>query len=162
MRKANICCGTDIRESWDNFDKNPVDDRVQYLDINKPFPIKDDTYDIIVLNHGLEHSDINQFEVIKELWRITKKDGEVYLELPLFSPMACHNSFYHPNNYFDFISKRKTDKNNNFTKNLFDISYSYSGKRNTKKILYYMINRYKNWVKSFFYDNINFDLKVKK
>lgn len=163
LKRANICCGSDVRYGWDNFDKFPVDDRVKFLDIDVlPFDIPDDTYGEVVICHGLEHSKLNKLDVVSELRRITVSGGRIFFELPIFGSMVCHTSFYHPSTYFDAVSKRDSGANFNYIGNWFNpVHVCYVGKRSLRRCLYWMKVRFLNWLRSFFYDSIEFCFEVK-
>ena len=163
IRRANICAGSDVRYGWDNYDRQPDNNLVKKLDIDRPFAIDDDTYDHLVIEHGLEHTLLNQLDVMKEIHRVVKHQGKVEVELPLFSPMVCHRSSYHPSTYFNVITDKKRDVNKNYTDNWFkQISFEYAGKRNWKMMLFWMKTRFINWVNSFRYDSGRWVLEVRK
>ena len=58
-------------------------------DLNKlPLPFKDETFDKIYLDMVLEHLEVNSFAFLKEINRITKTHGKLYINCPnsLFLP----------------------------------------------------------------------------
>jgi ubiquinone/menaquinone biosynthesis C-methylase UbiE len=75
MKKLNFGAGADIREGFDNVDK-------EQFDFNRfPYPIKDNTYDYILVNHVLEHLEDTE-KVLNELCRISKNNGEIEIVVP--------------------------------------------------------------------------------
>jgi len=68
IRKLNFGAGKDIRNDWDNVDKED-------FDFNKfPYPIKTNVYDEIEIRQVLQLLD-NPERVLQELWRISKNNS---------------------------------------------------------------------------------------
>lgn len=53
---------------------------------NHDLPFKDNVFDVIIISEVLEHCD-NEYQVIKELKRVAKNQGLVYLTLPFIFPL---------------------------------------------------------------------------
>ena len=86
-----IGCGKNKYISKDKKDEVIGLDRTKLLgvdivhDIEKfPWPFKDNEFDLIIANHILEHLD-NLIKVMEEIWRITKNNGLVKINVPYFS-----------------------------------------------------------------------------
>ena len=76
-------------------------------DANKtPWPLPDNSFDLILFNQSLEHlEDIKK--VLKEAWRILKKDGRVVAQVPYFRSNdafadVTHKHFF-TSNSLDYI-----------------------------------------------------------
>lgn len=86
----NLGCEKEYRESdneyqWVNldFDKRVKTDVCH--DLNKiPYPFKSNTFDEILASMVLEHLD-NPYDVMMELYRISKDKGLIYIMVPYFS-----------------------------------------------------------------------------
>jgi len=97
----NIGSGSEYREGWMNVDVNanaiPKPDKI--ADIRKlPFP--KNTFSKVYCHHVLEHIPSPISEVMEELWRVLKPNGELEVHVPHF---AFHGAFCHPEHvhYFD-------------------------------------------------------------
>lgn len=81
-----IGCGP--KKLWDRstaLDVNPQSVADVLHDLNCfPYPFEDNTFDIIVAEHVLEHLD-DVVKVTEEIHRITRPGGVVYIEVPHFS-----------------------------------------------------------------------------
>lgn len=76
-----------------------------------PYPFEDNTFDVVIATHVLEHLD-DLVKVMKEIWRILKPGGVLKVTVPYF---ASHNAFTDPTHkrfftyftfdYFDPTSK---------------------------------------------------------
>ena len=92
--RLNLGCGYDYREDWLNVDcfKECSPDLLQDLE-EFPWSLPSAHFDHILLKHVLEHlgKDLNVFsEVMRELYRITAKDGVVEIHVPHFR----HDNFW--------------------------------------------------------------------
>lgn len=83
----NIGCGEDIRDKndgWINYDVSPINENVTFLDLEEAkLPHEDDSVDSIRANHVLEHV-WNWLPLVNDCWRVLKKDGSMYIEVPKF------------------------------------------------------------------------------
>ena len=92
MNKLNFGCGTDIKPGWDNCDiqksKNVI-----YCNANKfPYPLKNNTYNYILLNEVLEYFD-NPANVLLELRRISKPNAVIEINVPYYNNKGAYNDF---------------------------------------------------------------------
>ena len=55
MDKINLGCGIRFREGWENVDIVPTSDVVKRVDLRKPFPYEDNSFDIVYHSNVLEH-----------------------------------------------------------------------------------------------------------
>ena len=83
-KKLNLGCGSDIRQGWVNLDLHPIEGVDVVHDINLlPLPFEDNTFAYILCQDILEH--IEYIPLLKELYRIMKKDGVLEIRVPHFS-----------------------------------------------------------------------------
>ena len=99
----NFGCGRDIREGYDNIDKEDFDFNVF------PYPIEDESYDYIYSRHVLEHLKYPE-QVIDELVRICKKNGEIRIKVPHFNSEGAistfgHISFFVPYSFTEYATR---------------------------------------------------------
>lgn len=84
-KRLNLCCGTDIKDNWDNADiqKHKA---IIYCDINSfPYPFKNNSYDYILLRGGIHYAEHPE-KVLEELRRITKDGGIIEVtEIPYYN-----------------------------------------------------------------------------
>lgn len=93
--KLNVGCYGDYRKDWVNLDNNPKCKLDVLHDINNtPFPFKDNTFNEICIIGTLEHSH-EPLRVIKEFWRICKKDALIYIEVPHWSSPYAYGDLTH-------------------------------------------------------------------
>jgi ubiquinone/menaquinone biosynthesis C-methylase UbiE len=111
--KLNLGCGKDIKEEYENYDIEPVDDRVKYIDLRKPLPFDDDSISEILLDNVIEHIK-NLDDLMIELRRVLKKKGEIHIFVPYFSqPSAFKKKHYHLfnlSNKVEFLNGLKIKK----------------------------------------------------
>tara|TARA_Y100000031_G_scaffold3242_1_gene3998 strand:- start:21112 stop:21705 length:594 start_codon:yes stop_codon:yes gene_type:complete len=50
---------------------------------NTPWPIESNSFDIVLINHVLEHVD-DVVGFLSEVWRVTKTDGHIVIQVPYF------------------------------------------------------------------------------
>ena len=104
MKKLNIGCGEDIKRGFVNLDfvKQKGVDVIH--DLNKfPWPFKENEFDYVFASHVLEHVQ-DLVKTMKEIHRITKKQGKIVIRSPHFS---CGVSYRDPTHkrffsYFTF------------------------------------------------------------
>lgn len=78
-------------------------------DLEKPLPFKDNSIDIIVANHVLEHIE-NFLELIEEMHRVLKPKGLLKIKVPYFSsPHAFSNPTH--KRFFTFTTFEYFEKN---------------------------------------------------
>lgn len=88
-RGCNLGCGNQHFESnenieWINMDLNDRDGKIEVAgDVSQPLPFENETFDIMVASHILEHLEMSIAEqVIKEWMRCLKKDGKLIITVP--------------------------------------------------------------------------------
>lgn len=105
--KLNLGCGRKVKIGFLNVDgaKLPGVDVVHNLN-RYPWPFPDNSFSLIEAEHVIEHLD-DFIRAMKELHRITKKGGTIYIEVPYFNSVGMfrdptHKTFfaYSTFNYF--------------------------------------------------------------
>lgn len=76
--------------------KNDGINLVQNLDGSKPLPFEDETFDLIIANHVLEHLP-NWWETFKEMARVLKTNGIIEVWVPPVSSDSAHTYRDHIN-----------------------------------------------------------------
>ncbi len=85
IRRLNLGAGLDIRKGYEHHDYKKFEGIDYVFDLEKyPYPIKLNTYDVILANHIVEHIS-NIFDLFNELHRITKPNGLIKIEVPHYS-----------------------------------------------------------------------------
>jgi len=106
MRKANFACGYDVIDGYENYDINPCNDNVKYLDLNDlPLTFDNDTFDEILMSHIIEHLD-NPYMLTLEIHRILKPNGVAKIHLPANHMNLQHLRSSHNKHYFHCLSDR--------------------------------------------------------
>jgi len=101
MKKLDIGPGgASIKEvGWDTLDI--VGNPTVKADLTKPLPIKDNTYDLCFMSHVLEHLPwYLTIDVLKELYRILKPDGNLEVWVPDFDKLVY--IYLHKKEHLDF------------------------------------------------------------
>lgn len=130
-KKINLCCGYNILDGYDNYDKYPVDERVNYIDLEiMPLDFKDNSIDEIRIYDGIEHLKRSiRMELIKNFYRILTRNGILDIKMPLLSSRINHNSSFHPKGYFNnfikFKQRRKEISIENEKVKFYKISFRY-------------------------------------
>tara|TARA_B100001996_G_C18629977_1_gene581312 strand:- start:161 stop:739 length:579 start_codon:yes stop_codon:yes gene_type:complete len=80
-----------------------------------PYPIENESFDLIYLRHTIEHFSIENIDVIlKECYRILKKGGEIQINVPHVFSIAAYTDLTHKS-YYTFNSGKFWDKNNSMS-----------------------------------------------
>lgn len=83
--KLNLGCGSKILDGYVNIDQNCGDIK---FDLSKKWPLDDDSADEILMDHVLEH--LNLEHVYQEVWRVLKNNGIWDVWVPhCNSPYRC-------------------------------------------------------------------------
>ncbi len=99
MKILDIGCSTKDRKYKSNnpndkvigLDKFHVSGADIIADLEKTLPFKDNSFDMVVASHVLEHT-YNFFFVMEEIHRITKKNGVVKIWVPHFSSHLAYTN----------------------------------------------------------------------
>lgn len=89
-KKLNLGCGEFKKVGYINVDvRLQVNPDVAH-DLNRfPYPFPDNGFDVIEVDHVLEHLD-DAFRVMRELHRISKNNGLIVIKVPHFSRGFTH------------------------------------------------------------------------
>lgn len=110
--KLDLACGAQKQKGWVGMDILPFKGVDIIHDIEKqPFPLPDGCCSLILASHILEHIDPAKFgfvNLMNELWRITKIDGELVISIPYAGspgywqdPTHCNGCNNNTWRYFD-------------------------------------------------------------
>ena len=137
-------------------------------------PFKDNEFDGIIAIHVLEHIK-NVLPLINEMWRVTKPNGIINLEMPYFASSLAHSSIDHVRffSYTSFHPYRKEDATHHLWDPVtFEVkpTYCFSGHfglRTVGKVIDFFSNRYPRIYQRLFCfvfpsEVIKFKLKVVK
>ena len=90
MFRLNLGCGEDYKEGYLNVDFHSHLKVDKVINLNQfPYPFANSSFDEIIAFHVLEHLD-DPFKVMKELHRILKADGTLFIKVPHFSRGFTH------------------------------------------------------------------------
>ncbi|MFQ6106371.1 MAG: methyltransferase domain-containing protein [Thermoplasmata archaeon] len=102
--KLNAGCGGDIREGWVNADLMMATGVDVVIDLSKPLPFKDETFDRITCFSVLEHL-WNWEETMMEFHRILRMGGTLEIKVPKgFRPSAYHVRFFELYSFSKFVA----------------------------------------------------------
>lgn len=113
MVGLNLCCGTRPIPGFLNVDKIDVEKRFPEKFINcaflcydlnqRPWPWGNEEFDYVIMRDGLEHLQAGSFiEVMSEVWRILKPNGEFACQVP---NAANYNAFTDPTHQMFFTDR---------------------------------------------------------
>lgn len=111
--KLNLGCGSDYRDGWVNVDKGvckkDIDHDLEVL----PLPFGDSVAVRIEMIHVFEHLPRNRFVAfMRELHRVCRPDGSIYLECPYYLSRNAFADFTHQNfmteKSFDYFDPNKS------------------------------------------------------
>jgi len=113
--RLNLGCGTNIKKGYTNVDqyRNKGVDRVH--DLNRfPYPFKDNSAELILLNNVLEHLKADFDKIMNEIKRILKPNGKVIIIVPHGKSNSAFDPFHHKTfrayNFMEF-HKKNVEKN---------------------------------------------------
>ena len=164
--KLNLGCGKNILEGYKNCDciNGKGIDRVANL--NKyPWPFKENSFKEIIFDSVLEHID-NPEKAIREVWRISKKNGITRITVPHFSCWQAwgditHKRPFNSTSLFSFSDKnthRKSSSLLNSQKEIFDISTKITFGKIKRGLLFERIFNINNFSRGFYERNIAYIL----
>lgn len=81
--KLHIGCGNCLLDNWLNTDIELHSDKIQYLDLTKPFPFDDASFTYVFAEHVCEHISFNAFiSASREILRVLKPGGVFRMAIP--------------------------------------------------------------------------------
>ncbi|HEY8902561.1 MAG TPA: methyltransferase domain-containing protein [Chthoniobacterales bacterium] len=79
----NLGCGSSFHEDWENYDLVPSAPSVKPIDLTKPLPFEDGTFDVVYSSHVLEHIPRQRVPaLLREMARILKPGGILRIVVP--------------------------------------------------------------------------------
>ena len=83
IRKLHLGAGTNSLEGWFNTDLVPRNRDVCFVDVTKPLPFDDNTFDYIVGEHLIEHvAYTDGLQMLKECYRVLRPAGKIRIGTP--------------------------------------------------------------------------------
>jgi len=83
MNKLNLGCGPDVREGWENVDRDPYEGAIQCDFLATPLPFDDNHFDIVVANHTIQMIRyVDLPKAMAEIHRVLKPSGTVRILVP--------------------------------------------------------------------------------
>lgn len=90
QKKLNLGCGEFRKPGYINVDYYSISEPDIRHDLDRfPYPFRDNEFDLIEADHLLEHLN-NPLRAMKELYRISKKNGLIIIRVPHFSRGFTH------------------------------------------------------------------------
>ena len=89
--KLNLGCGDDVREGYINIDIRKTKPNVLVMDLEKEFlrAFPDNSAEEIIMRDFLEHLSWRKVEAfLKDVFRVLKKGGRVYIQVPDLEAIA--------------------------------------------------------------------------
>jgi predicted SAM-dependent methyltransferase len=83
VKKLHLGCGSHILEDWLNTDYFPYSERVVRLDVTKPFPFGNGTFNYVFSEHMIEHIPHAQGQyMLNECYRVLQPNGKARITTP--------------------------------------------------------------------------------
>lgn len=122
--KLNFGCGNDIKKGYENADITNFKGVDKTFDFNiTPYPYTDNYFKYIYSDNVLEHLDSIP-DVMKELHRITCKNGTIRIIVPYYNCYGAYNDVTHKH-YFSHLAfepfYKKNNRGNYFIKEKFKL-----------------------------------------
>jgi len=140
VKRLNLGCGDDIKEGFDNVDVQKDKKLTKSFNFNKfPYPIKEESYDYILVKQVLEHLE-NPERVLIELHRICKPGAIIRIEVPYYNNKGAFGSMQHMHyfsdqTFMDFVEGRKViNKKQSFEIKKLELTPSIIGRLMPKKL----------------------------
>jgi len=131
-RNLNVGCGEHIipdtpETQWVHLDKFKREGVTVIHDLNDPLPFGDNSFDLVLASHILEH--VEKYEqVVRELHRVLKPGGILVVKVPEFPCRAAvadpdHKRYFVPESFFHLTRREIGPASKPELKGLFDLLY---------------------------------------
>jgi SAM-dependent methyltransferase len=117
-KNLNIGCGNSYEKGWTNCDLSKKVKADYYFDCGRDkWPFKDNTFEKIKAEMVFEHlPDYSaRLHFLKEAYRVSKKNGKIFLSVPHFSSQGAWGDLQHVRPFssmsLDYFATNKTHKN---------------------------------------------------
>lgn len=81
--KLQVGCGANDKVGWLNTDLKPKNKKIIHLDVSKPFPFEDNTFNFIYSEHNFEHLKFTEScSFLSESFRVLKPNGVIRIAAP--------------------------------------------------------------------------------
>lgn len=94
MRKIDLGCGKSCTSGYIGVDIAKTQGVSIIADANKKLPFEDNSIDVYMLRHILEHVDDLKF-TMEELYRTLKPDGLMHITVPHYQSQHAYSDFTH-------------------------------------------------------------------
>lgn len=99
LTRLNLGCGTDIRPGFLNVDLVKGPGVALVYDLNRlPWPWADNTFELVLANHFLEHTD-DLIGVLREIWRISRPQARLQIRVPYFASFLSFKDLTHKHRF---------------------------------------------------------------
>lgn len=118
MKILNLGCGKDLMKGAINLDKYNYKGVDLVHDLNSfPYPFKDNYFNKIYARHIIEHLD-DFLRVMREIHRILKPKGKVFIKVPHFSSAGSYFPFH--KTFFNISSFNQISINESYSSSNLD------------------------------------------
>lgn len=110
VKKLNLGCGENILKDWDNADFQKEKGINMSFDFEKiPYPIKDNTYDIVLFDQVIEHLSYPK-KAMEEIHRICKPNALVLIGVVYYNNKGAftditHKSFFSDRTFINYANQ---------------------------------------------------------
>ena len=81
--KLHLGCGGNLLAGWLNTDESPADGRIVRLDVTRPFPFADGSFDYVFSEHLIEHVTYKDgIAMLRECRRVLRPGGAIRISTP--------------------------------------------------------------------------------
>ncbi len=136
-KRLNLGCGFDYDHNFTNIDSDDKQFKVDLkLDLETAkLPYEDNSVEIVKCLHILEHIQ-NFVALMKEIWRVLKPDGILYIRVPEFGCAAAvadptHVRFFVPESFYLWTDNRPAGSDTGNISGLFGLEWIESIKHNS-------------------------------
>jgi SAM-dependent methyltransferase len=109
MRRLDVGSGRKQREGFYGLDRFPMPGVAVVADLDRhPFPFADDSFDLVVAVHSLEHVE-DLLAVMREIWRVGRPGAQVCVVAPYYTAGLNLANPYHKQAFNEHTPRFWTD-----------------------------------------------------
>ncbi|MFC1785302.1 methyltransferase domain-containing protein [Candidatus Neomarinimicrobiota bacterium] len=128
-RNLHLGCGNKPLKNFLNLDYYNTKYIDEKVDLNKPLPYENNSFNLIYSDNVFEHIE-NLIDLIKECYRILKKDGHLIIKVPYFKSKHAfvdptHKIYFTIQSMDYFVKGTYFNKEYRFIKESFETLYIY-------------------------------------
>lgn len=110
LRKLQLGASYSLIPGWLNTDLLPTSRGVVYLDVTRPFPFDDNTFDYVYCEHVIEHIEHQSaISMLHECFRVLKPGGKIRISTPdltVYTSLHSKEKTPSQNHYIEWVSQR--------------------------------------------------------